>query len=464
MKQFIKRLKVAALFAMLAIATGTIALVAGCKGKTEANQETLYTCGMHPQIIQNKPGNCPICEMKLTPIRKQPTNAQAGGAPASGPRQIKFYKSTMNPGETSPTPGKDSMGMDMVPVYEDAATNSNVISIDSVTVQNMGVRTEVATNGPVLRTLRTVGVIDFDETTLSEITTKYKGWIEKLYVDTTGQQVHRGDPLFEIYAPELYSAQTEYLLALNTSGSGVGDLKSVARNKLKFFDVSDEQIAELEKTRQVKKTVLVSAPRDGVVIEKVIVAGQMVDAGMKLYRLADLAKVWILSQVYEEDIPFISQGQEATASLSYMPERKFHGLVAYIYPTVDDKTRTARVRMELPNPGNFLKPGMFATVTLDTQLAPSAVLVPDSAVLRSGEKNTVFVALDKGRFEPRTIVLGARSSGNCYQVISGLKAGERVVVSGQFMLDSESQLREAIQKMTKPSERQTDTTPSNSAP
>ena len=181
-----------------------------------------------------------------------------------------------------------------------------------------------------------------------------------------------------------------------------------------------------------------------------MVETRLVEAGMKLYRLADLSLVWLQAQVYEQDLPFLKLGQEAEVSLSYLPDRKFKGRITYLYPTVDEKTRTARVRMEFHNPGLFLKPGMFATVQVRADLEPSALLVPDSAVLRSGEKNTVFVALDGGKFEPRTVSLGPRAENNTYQVLSGLKEGERVVTSGQFMLDSESQLREAIQKMLEP--------------
>ena len=183
---------------------------------------------------------------------------------------------------------------------------------------------------------------------------------------------------------------------------------------------------------------------------KMAVHGQMVEAGMKLYRLADLSIVWVQSQIYEQDLALLKLGQEAEVSLSYLPDRKFRGRVTYIYPTVDEKTRTARVRMEFHNPGLFLKPGMFATVELHAELKPDALLIPDSAVLRSGEKNTVFVALDDGHFEPRDVILGARADNDAYEVLSGLKEGERVVTSGQFLLDSESQLREAIQKMLNP--------------
>jgi membrane fusion protein, copper/silver efflux system len=350
-------------------------------------------------------------------------------------------------GEISQTPRKDSMGMDMVPVYE-GEEETSAITVDPSTVQKMGVRTAVVTKGPVRRIIRTVGAIDYNETALADVTTKFRGWIEKLYVDSTGKQVHKGEALFEVYSPELYSAQNEYVLALNQAG-GSG-LKASARQKLKLFDISDDQIAELEKSRQPRRTLRVDAPIDGIVVEKMAVQGQMVEAGMKLYRLADLSIVWVQSQIYEQDLALLKLGQEAEVSLSYLPDRKFRGRVTYIYPTMDEKTRTARVRMEFHNPGLFLKPGMFATVELNAEIEPSALLVPDSAVLRSGEKNTVFVAFDNGHFEPREVTLGPRAENNTYEVLSRLKEGERVVTSGQFMLDSESQLREAIQKMLNP--------------
>ena len=422
---------------------------------TSKEGKTLYTCGMHPQVVQDHPGNCPICGMKLTPIRKQAN--EGGSAATSGERKIKYYKSTMNPGEVKPEPGKDSMGMDMVAVYEDeaAATESKAIAVDPATTQTMGIRTATVTRGPLRRTIRTVGVVDYDETTLTDVTTKFKGWIEKLFVNATGQLVMKGDPLFEIYSPELYSAQVEYLLATDPSNrpaSGSESLKSTALTKLKFFDISDGQIAELDKSRTATKTLRILAPQDGFVVEKMAVQGQMVDAGMKIYRLADLGIVWVQAQIYEQDLAYMKLGQEATVTLDYLPDREFRGRVTYIYPNVDEKTRTAKVRMEFHNPGYFLKPGMFATVHVTSELEASALLVPDMAILRSGEKATVFVALDGGKFEPRDVMLGPQAEGDFYQVLSGLKEGERIVASGQFMLDSESQLREAIQKMLKPKE------------
>jgi RND family efflux transporter MFP subunit len=441
---------------LLIAVTGLGIFVTGCSPKAEAaktttaaTEKTLYTCGMHPWIIQDHPGNCPICGMKLEPVHKT-----AGTEAAADGHKILYYKSTMNPGETSPTPAKDSMGMEMVPVYADvaAAANSSTITIDPATIQMMNIQTTEIMTGPLRRTIRTVGTIDYNETALSDVTTKYKGWIEKLDVDATGQLVHRGEPLFEIYSPELYSAEAEYLAVLNSTNDASGlALREAALEKLKFFDISDAQIAALEKAHEPRKALTVFAPADGFVIQKNVVEGQMVDAGMTLYRLADLGIVWVFAQVYEQDLPYVQLGQEATVRLSSLPDREFRGRVTYIYPNVDEKTRTARVRLEFENPGYFLKPGMFVSAQMISELKPSALLVPDSAVLRSGEKNTVFVALPGGKFDPRTIMLGLEAEHDQYEVISGLQAGDRVVTSGQFMLDSESQLREAIQKMREPS-------------
>jgi RND family efflux transporter MFP subunit len=413
------------------------------------NSKTLYTCGMHPQVIQDHPGNCPICGMKLTPIRKQAGEAQAGE------RKIKFYKSTMTPGETSPTPAKDSMGMDMVPVYEDAAgtDNPSAIAVDAATRQNMNLRTAEVRRGPLRKTIRTVGSIDYNETALADVTTRFRGWIDKLDVDATGQLVHRGQPLFEVASPDLYQPQQDFLLAVTNKFKNFRSIKAQYTNavrNLKLLGFQDSQIAEIETNRHVLKSFTVAAPTSGFVVEKDAVAGQMVDAGIRVYRIADLGIVWVLAQIYEQDLPFVQLGQEVVVKVASMPDREFRGRVTFIYPTVDEKTRTAKVRLEFENPGYFLKPGMFVSAQLHAELEASAVLVPESAVLRSGARNTVFVALDGGKFEVRDVALGVEAENALIQVTSGLSAGERVVTSGQFLLDSESQLQEAIEKMRGP--------------
>jgi len=425
-------------------AVGLGAIITGCSRQADGGgaptsvEETLYTCGMHPWIIQDHPGNCPICGMKLEPVHK----TAAGAEP-----KILFYKSTIKPGETNAGPGKDSRGIDMIPVYAEApAANSASISLDPATIQMMNIQTTEITRGPLRRTIRTVGTIGYNETALSDVTTKFKGWIEKLEVDAMGQLVHRGETLFEIYSPELYGTEAEYLAVLDATNAD----SAAALEKLRFFDISEAQIVDMAKTRKPSKTLAVVSAADGFVVEKNVVQGQMVEAGTRLYRLADLGIVWVFAQVYEQDLPYVQLGQEAVVKLSSMPDREFRGRVTYVYPEVDERTRTAKVRLEFENPGYFLKPGMFVSAQIVSELKPSVLLVPDSAVLRSGEKNTVFVALPGGKFEARTVNLGQSGESSHYEVIAGLREGERVVQSGQFMLDSESQLREAIEKMGHP--------------
>ena len=381
----------------------------GLAAARDEGARKLYTCGMHPQVVLDHPGNCPICGMKLTPVRS--------GVGA-----------------------------------ETNAAGSSAIVVDAATQQNMNVRTAAIQRGPLRKTIRTVGTIDYNETAVADVSTRFKGWIEKLDVDTTGQLVHRGDPLFEVHVPELYDAQVEFLKTVTNSFKKFRSVLSARTNAirtLKNFDVSDAQIAQIESNRAVLKTLTVPAPISGFVIEKNAVTGQMVDAGIRLYRIADLGIVWVLAQIYEQDLPFVQLGQEVVVKAASLPDREFRGRVTFVYPTVDEKTRTGKVRLEFENPGYFLKPGMFVSAQVQAELEPSAVLVPDSAVLRSGAKNTVFIALAGGKFEARNVALGVETE-NGIQVLNGLSAGERVVTSGQFLLDSESQLREAIEKMRGP--------------
>ncbi len=403
----------------------------------------LYTCGMHPQIIKQEPGNCPICGMKLTPIR-----ANAGAATTGGERKVKFYRSTMDPMQISDKPAKDSMGMDMVPVYEGGDVGATTrIQIEAAMVQRMNLKTAVVARGPVAREIRTVGTIAYHEQGLRDITLKYEGWIEKLLVNTTWAKVKAGEPLFEIYSPDLYNAQLNYVVALRSEGAGEGPLKRAALARLQLFDIPVEFIAEVTRTGEPRRTIVFRAPADGVVIEKMAVAGQMMKPGEPIYRLADLSSVWALAQIYEQDLPFVQPGQEATVRVTYGAERTLTGKVEAILPQIEEQTRAAIARIVLPNPEERLRPGMFVDVRFSAQVAESAVLVPDVAVLRSGERNTVFIARPDGSFEPREVKLGARTADHRYQVLNGLTEGDRVVTSGQFLLDSESQLREAIEKM-----------------
>jgi multidrug efflux pump subunit AcrA (membrane-fusion protein) len=423
-------------------------------GAADGAAKQLYTCGMHPQIIREEPGDCPICGMRLQPVRANTAATSPGTAArtaaASGERKINYYKSTMTPGEIRTTPGKDSMGMDMVPVYEgEESSAQNNIQIDATTIQRMNLRTALVERGPVRREFRTVGIVAYNEQGLRDITTKYDGWLEKLDVNATWTAVKAGDPLFEIYSPDLYNAQLNYLVALRSEGAAGGPLTRASLERLKLFDVSADVVTQLAQSGEARRTYLYRAPAAGIVIEKMAVQGQMMKSGERIYRLADLSTVWVNAQIYEKDLPYIHDGQATSVHVTYGQDRTIDGTVQLVLPQVEDLTRTATARIVLPNFDGFLKPGMFVDVRFAAQLADDAVLVPDMAVLRSGEHNTVFVALDGGSFEPRDVKLGARSEGGVYQVLSGLRIGERVVTSGQFMLDSESQLREAIEKMLK---------------
>jgi membrane fusion protein, copper/silver efflux system len=382
----------------------------------------------------------------LQPVRAN--TAKAGTAP-SGERKIKHYQSTMIPGQVSGKPGKDTMGMDMVPVYEGEDSPATAIQIDAATIQRMNLKTALVTRGPVRREFRTVGTVTFNEEGYRDITTKYEGWLEKLHVNATWSTVKEGDPLFEIYSPDLYNAELNYLVARRSEGNEGGALTRAAKTRLQLLDLPADEIAELGRSSEVPRTRVFRAPAAGVVIEKMAVAGQMMKPGERIYRLADLSTVWVVAQIYESDLPFVQEGQGATVRTTYGTMRTFSGQVNRLLPQVEEQTRTVAARIVVPNADGYLRPGMFTDVLFVAQLADSAVLVPEMAVLRSGERNTVFVALDGGSFEPREVKLGNRSEGGNYEVLSGLTGGERIVTSGQFMLDSESQLREAIQKMVR---------------
>lgn len=403
-----KRLLIILVLACIGLA-GFFLLLHASSAPKPAAEKQLYTCGMHPQIIQDHPGNCPICEMKLQPVLKKTAQPSQGG--------------------------------------DKADADNTTITIDPATIQTMGVTVGEVTEGPLKRSIRTVGVVDFNETALTDVTAKFKGWIEKLFVDATGHAVKKGEPLFETYSPDVYNAELEFA-SLTRSGNTA--LAKTTLERLSLLGVAASELEKLKLESQPSRTITMFAPADGVVVEKTAVEGMMFEPGMTLYRLADLSLVWLKAQIYEQDMAFVQLGQEAVASIDSLPGRKFFGRVTYVYPTLDPKTRTAQVRMEFHNPGLLLKPGMFAKVELESRISPSATLVPESAVLRSGDRATVFVALDGGRFDPREVVLGPRDSSARYQVLQGLSAGEKVVTSAQFMFDSESQLREAIQKMQGP--------------
>lgn len=427
-----------------------------------SESDTLYTCGMHPQILQREPGLCPICHMQLTPVKHDAADdEEAKGAPEE--RKVLYWRSPMHPDFISDRPGKDFMGHDLVPVYSDEGEtiSGQVVRIDPVTVQNMGIRTTRVRRGPLVRTVRTVGRVDYDEQELVYVDMKFEGWIEQLHVDETGQSVRAGDPLFEVYSPDLYAAQVEYISALrklptlerSTFPEAAEDARRLidaARLKLEFYDVPPDQIERIRQTMTPEKTLQIRSPADGIVAEKMAIEGMRVMPGMRLYTIADLSRVWAYVDIYEYQLPWVRVGQPATMTLPYIPDRVFRGEVTYIYPYVQKETRVIKVRLEFENPELELKPDMYANVTLEGLLHEDALLVPREAYIDSGLRQVSFVDRGKGKFEPRDIQVGVEGEGGMVEVLLGLQEGDVVVTSGQFLLDSESKFREAIAKMMEP--------------
>jgi Cu(I)/Ag(I) efflux system membrane fusion protein len=352
---------------------------------------------MHPQVVQSEPGSCPICGMDLTPL-------QPGGA------------------------------------------QGDVVQIDPGVVQQIGVETAPVERTSVYRHLRTIGEVEVGEDALSVVNLRYSGWAERVYVDKTGDRVQAGQALFEIYSPELVAAREEYLLALRARGAE-DPLARAARRKLELWGLAAWDLDRLAEAGEASRTVPVRATAAGYVLHKDLVEGGRVRAGQDLYRLGDLQRIWVTSEVYEHDAPWVEVGQPAQMELSHLPGRAFEGEVSYIYPTLDPDTRTLTVRLEFDNPGVQLKPGMFATVYIQSRRLDDVVAVPTSAVLHSGRRQLVFVALGQGRFEPREVVTGLQGDHRMTEVIQGLAPGEEVVVSSQFLIDSESQLQEALARL-----------------
>ncbi len=414
----------------------------------------LWTCGMHPEVLLKEPGQCPKCGMNLVPAKQQRNHAPAG----TGKRKILYWQAPMDPTEIYDHPGKSRMGMDLVPVYEDQLMSGRTVVIDPATVQKMGVRTASVRRMEFRREIRAVGVVKFNEEKVYALSARISGWVEKLYVNSTGEMIRSGDPLLEIYSPDLVTTQQEYLLALKNlrqvRSSSLGILRQSAESLLRSararfhnWGISETEIRQLEQTGVVRKTLPLVSPYRGVVVRKNVQEGSFVKEGGLLYRIADLSTVWVLVSIYDNELPWISTGQPAEMELSYLPGKRYRGKVQYIYPYLDEKSREVRLRLQFPNPALELKPGMYATVYLSGKPIPDALVVPAEAVLRTGKRNIVFVVRGAGKFEPREVRIGEEDGRGNLRVLSGLLEGETIVRSGQFLLDSESRLQEAIRKL-----------------
>ncbi|TAL17862.1 efflux RND transporter periplasmic adaptor subunit [bacterium] len=387
-----------------------------------------------------------------------------GPAP-KGERKILFYRNPMTATITSPVPARDDMGMDYIPVYADEAEGVSAGGVEGLATIRVGeealslsgVQTAEAVRDEVARTVRTVGIVVPDETRIRRVQTKVEGWIERLYVNVTGQAVSRGQPLLSIYSPELLASQEEFLRAREAArkfgSSASPDVKSLgdellrsARRRLELYDVPRGFIDELEKTGVPQRSVTLNSPAGGYVIAKDVFEGQKVEPGMELLSVVDLSRVWIEADLYEYEASAVKVGQEASLSLSFDPSVKLRGKVTFVNPFLSADSRTLKVRFEFPNPKIMLKPQMYADVTLSLDTS-RGVVIPDSAIIDTGIRKVVFVETGKGLFEPREVRIGVRGEGRA-EVLSGVGEGEKVAVKANFLLDSESRLRAAIIRMT----------------
>jgi len=379
-----------------------------------------YHCPMHPTIVSDRPGDCPICGMRLVVIQEE---AEASQTPAAQPGGV---------------PGLAD------------------VRISPRKQQLIGVKTSPVERAAFRRSIRAVGRVTYDETRLRSVHAKIAGYVETLFVNATGERVRAGQPLLEIYSPELLASQQEYLVALQARARSAGnslpgaagfgeELVASARRRLELLDIGDAEIRELETSGRTRRTLTLAAPVSGTVLKRSVAQGERIEPATTLLEIADLSRVWVIGSVYEYELPFVREGQRARMTLSYVPGRSFEGRVTLVYPTLDAATRTAQVRLEFPNPEGALKPDMYAEIELDSDLG-ERLCVPASAVIETGIRSVVFVDRGEGRFEPREITIGLRLP-DTYEVLSGVREGERVLSSGNFFVDSESKLKAALADM-----------------
>ncbi len=418
----------------------------------------LWTCGMHPNVIQDEPGTCPICQMDLVPLRHDPT-------PAAAETLSTVWTCPMHAMIAETEVGECPIcGMDLVPeVGADAhaahggspgADSGPEVAIDQSVVQKMNVRFAAVTRRDLKRRISTVGNLDYDEERMVSVTTRYSGFIERVFVNHVGQPVRRGDPLFEVYSPELVQTQRELISAVSYANRFVqpaGDVRAraeglveAARTRLSYWGIPAQRVAEIEATGEIHRTLTVFAPSDGVVMQRMHgLDGMAIRPGMELLHIVNLGSLWLRAEVYEHQLPWLDIGSSAEVTFDYMPGEAFSGRVRYIEPEVSPETRTVTLTLEVPNASGKLRVGMFATVNFAPVETADALTIPSQAVIRSGTRNIAVVALGEGRFAPREIILGAESDG-FVEVVDGLSDGDQIVVSAQFLIDSESNLRAAI--------------------
>lgn len=356
-------------------------------------------------------------------------------------RKILYYRNPMGLADTSPVPKKDPMGMDYIPVYaDDLQEEGAVVRVTPERIQTLGVRTETAQLRTLYRSVRAMGTIQPDEKSMTVIAPRFDGWIEKLIVNTTGQQIKKGDPLLELYSPELVNIESEYLISSDIDSNG-----SIER--LRTLAVPQEEIDRLIQTKTTNNRITLRATADGTVMEKTAVEGMRFSQGEILYRFADLSNVWLLANIYEQDLPYIAVGQQVAITLDINKNKKFIGKISFIYPDINKDTRTAKVRIELPNTDGNLRTDMYAQIGVMAKSAENVLTVSTSAIIDNGEQKVVIVDLGQGRFKPQTVETGVEGGGYI-EIIDGLKEGDKVVTSASFLIDAESNIREALQNFS----------------
>ncbi len=389
--------------------------------------------------------------------------APADAAPGGGERRILHWRAPMDPAFTSDRPGKSPMGMDLVPVYADEAEAERLppgaVRIDPAFAQSIGVRAEPVQRHDIAQTIRTVGTLAHNDRQIAWVNTKYDGWIENVAVNYLGETVEQGQVLFDIYSPQLVTTQTEYLQAVDYAArldasaypaiaARARSLVDSSRARLGFWDITADQIETLERERTPRRTLAVVSPVTGVVVEKMDQAldGMYVQAGMNLYKMADLTTIWVDVEIFEHQVEAMRVGQRAEVELPYLPGRPYTGFVRYLYPHFNERTRTMTVSIELENPDLTLRAGMYANVTFDVPVARNAVAVPEEAVIRSGVRDLVVLERAPGSFQVAPVTLGVRGDG-VWEVLEGVAEGDTVVVSAQFLIDSESNLTQALRTL-----------------
>ncbi len=372
---------------------------------------------------------------------------QAGFAQQDGDKEILYWVAPMDPNYRRDKPGKSPMGMNLVPVYAGADDEpGNIVSIAPGIVQNLGVRTATAERSRLWRGISTVGYVDFDESKTSHIHLRTEGWIERLYVESEGERVSKGQRLFDLYSPALVNAQEEFIQALKIGNKA---LEQASRDRLTALGIPADQIRQLKKDRRARQTITLYAPQDGVVSTLMVREGMFVKPANRVMSLADLSTVWLLTEVFERQADWVKTDQPAEVRLSYHPGRTWEGRVEYIYPSLDPKTRTLKVRLRFDNPDEALKPNMYAHVKIFGGPKEDTIVIPLEALIRTGREERVILSLGEGRFESRTVTAGIES-GDWVEILAGIDAGDAVVVSGQFLIDSEASLKASMRRMGSP--------------